>query len=249
MRVFFDTNVLIAAFATRGLCADLFAHDLEMNPRDTFARVSRGLQTLSDAGLIVRYTSGGRPFMEVATWSDHQRIDRPNKARYPRYERDRDTLATDSRHSREDSAAGAGEQGNRGTGEQGNRGTDSSAIASRAIDLDALFDSAYASWPKKVERKKSLEKFRQACKTRDPHELTEDVIRFGQAYAATTEPQFVPALNVWLNGERWTDELPQPRTAASTGHERAAARQAANMAVVEHFRNAESGNTIWEIEA
>jgi putative PIN family toxin of toxin-antitoxin system len=28
LRVFFDTNVLVAAFATRGLCADLFAHVL-----------------------------------------------------------------------------------------------------------------------------------------------------------------------------------------------------------------------------
>ncbi len=28
MKVFFDTNVLIAAFATRGLCADLFSHVL-----------------------------------------------------------------------------------------------------------------------------------------------------------------------------------------------------------------------------
>jgi uncharacterized protein len=28
VRVFFDTNVLVAAFATRGLCADLFAHVL-----------------------------------------------------------------------------------------------------------------------------------------------------------------------------------------------------------------------------
>ena len=28
MRVFFDTNVLVAAFATRGLCADLVAHVL-----------------------------------------------------------------------------------------------------------------------------------------------------------------------------------------------------------------------------
>ena len=28
MKVFFDTNVLLAAFATRGLCADLFAHVL-----------------------------------------------------------------------------------------------------------------------------------------------------------------------------------------------------------------------------
>jgi predicted nucleic acid-binding protein len=29
LRVFFDTNVLIAAFATRGLCADLLAHVLQ----------------------------------------------------------------------------------------------------------------------------------------------------------------------------------------------------------------------------
>ena len=28
MKAFFDTNVLVAAFATRGLCADLFAHVL-----------------------------------------------------------------------------------------------------------------------------------------------------------------------------------------------------------------------------
>ena len=28
MKVFFDTNVLVSAFATRGLCADLFAHVL-----------------------------------------------------------------------------------------------------------------------------------------------------------------------------------------------------------------------------
>ncbi len=28
MRIFFDTNVLVSAFATRGLCADLFSHVL-----------------------------------------------------------------------------------------------------------------------------------------------------------------------------------------------------------------------------
>jgi uncharacterized protein len=28
VRVFFDTNVVLAAFATRGLCTDLFAHSL-----------------------------------------------------------------------------------------------------------------------------------------------------------------------------------------------------------------------------
>lgn len=77
-----------------------------------------------------------------------------------------------------------------------------------SIDIDALFEQAYSAWPKKVERKKSFDKFRDVCKRLNPHELLEDIVTFGQAYAETTDPKFVPALVVWLNGERWTDELP-----------------------------------------
>lgn len=125
------------------VCADLFAHDLERDPRDTFARVSRGLAHLAAAGLIYRYTVDGRDLIEVVTWSDHQRIDRPAKARLPRYDSDRDTLARDSRHPREDAATGAGEQGNRGTGEQGAEEQASSsevAVATPRPDVDRLLD-------------------------------------------------------------------------------------------------------------
>lgn len=73
-------------------------------------------------------------------------------------------------------------------------------------DFEGLFDRAYDHWPKKTERKKSFDKFKAAI-VKNPT-LTEDIIRFGDAYAATTEKKFVPALNVWINGERWTDELP-----------------------------------------
>lgn len=86
-----------------------------------------------------------------------------------------------------------------------------STTQSNARDIEALFDHAYSRWPKKDKRKESLAKFQRACKTRDPNELVADIIRFGDAYAATTEVQYVPALVVWLNGERWTDALPQPR--------------------------------------
>jgi hypothetical protein len=71
-----------------------------------------------------------------------------------------------------------------------------------------MFDQGYSHWPKKVERKQALERFKRAAKKIDPQRLVSDIQRFGQAYARTTEKQFVPALGVWLNGERWTDELP-----------------------------------------
>lgn len=89
-------------------------------------------------------------------------------------------------------------------------------LSPSARHIEEEFDRGYAHWPKKVERKKSLQAFIRAAKSRGVERLVADVTRFGDAYAATTEKQFVPALCVWLRGERWTDELPatQPPTDA-----------------------------------
>lgn len=94
--------------------------------------------------------------------------------------------------------------------------TDYSLRALSAREVQDLFESAYSHWPKKTERKKSFEKFARLVKTVDAQKLVADIIRFGDAYAATTDTRFVPALVVWLNGERWNDELPQPRAQSMT---------------------------------
>lgn len=105
------------------ICADLFADDLSRDPRETLARITRGLASLADNGRIVRYTVENRDYLYVTNWDKHQRIDRPNKPRYPLPTSEnaeiRDTLATPSRVSRDTLATGTGEQGNRGTEEQG----------------------------------------------------------------------------------------------------------------------------------
>ncbi|GAA4774434.1 hypothetical protein [Microbacterium gilvum] len=75
-------------------------------------------------------------------------------------------------------------------------------------ELDTVFERAYKSWPKKTEKKKSAEKFKLLAKKHDPEWLAEQVVKFGRAYTSTTEARYVPALVVWLNGERWTDDLP-----------------------------------------
>lgn len=95
--------------------------------------------------------------------------------------------------------------------------TSSPAPSVRVSEAD--FERAWAHWPKKVERKKSIEKFKQAAKQRGLETLIADIIRFGDAYAASVEKQFVPALNVWLNGERWTDELPGMKSKPATAQD------------------------------
>jgi hypothetical protein len=53
------------------------------DPREALARVSRGLQQLAEANLVMRYPGGdGKNYLCVTGWR-HQRIDHPNQPRYP----------------------------------------------------------------------------------------------------------------------------------------------------------------------
>lgn len=194
------------------ITAALFADDLEHDPRETFARVSEGLSNLSEGGQIARYSAGGRDFLEVLHWDLHQRIDKPAKPRFPRH----DAEEAVSRDRRED-VASLPEKFVPGTGnrEQGTEDQGTVNSAPPALVTEQQFDEAWKHWPRKTDRKKSFEKFRQVARHRGVEVVTADVVRFGDAYAATTDRQFVPALCVWLGRERWTDELPAARAPAS----------------------------------
>lgn len=100
------------------IAADLFADDIERDPSETFARVSRGLARLSEGGQIVRYTVADRDYFEVCRWKDHQRIDKPGKERLPRHDAGEAALRSVSRESPEFLAPGTGNR-EQGTGDQG----------------------------------------------------------------------------------------------------------------------------------
>lgn len=155
------------------VCADLFALDLERDPPETFARVSRGLQNLSEAGRIARYTVEGKSYLQISNWSKHQRIDKPNKARYPHSDAEnaviREGLAASSRECRESVAPGTEEQGNRGTEEQGTN-TRSPAPPSSVPDPAPAdrFDEFWYAYPRKVGKQKARTKYAAASKRADP---------------------------------------------------------------------------------
>ncbi|HET6916620.1 MAG TPA: hypothetical protein VFH56_11075 [Acidimicrobiales bacterium] len=184
------------------IAADLFAQDLEDDAPETFARVSRGLQTLSEAGLITRYSVAGKRFLHITSWDKHQRIDKPNKPRYPLPTCDdaqiRETVATLSRDSRETPAPG--------TGEQGNRGTD---ISCASADAEREFDEWYEHYPRKRGRGQALKAYRVARKKTSQQALI-DAIQEQSPALMSKGPEFCPYPATWLNGERWADEPPRP---------------------------------------
>lgn len=204
------------------IAAELFAHDLSRNPRETLARVSRGLQTLSDKGLITLYSNEKRDLLHINTWKSHQRIDRPAKPKYPLPDAVRDTLATPSRDPRETPSTGTGEQGNRGT-----RGTDINPQRADAVEEATTnpapaptkpkpkqFAEFWNHYPRKVGKRAAETAYRNATKRADESTILEGVKRYATD-PNLPDPKFIPHPATWLNRDGWLDE-PEPVAATGT---------------------------------
>ena len=75
----------------------------------------------------------------------------------------------------------------------------------------SLFESVWGRWPRKDSKKRAVEKFLK-LPADQVLEVARAIAAHGDAHAKHTPPEFVPHLVTWLNQERWSDPLPQPRT-------------------------------------
>lgn len=202
------------------IAADLFAGDLardiERGSRETLAKVSGGLQRLSEAGLVTRYEVENRSYIYITNWSKHQRIDKPAKPRYPLPTCEnatiRDTLATPSRHSRETPAPGTEEQRNRGTGNK-----PPNPLEGEAGDTtSAAFQTFWDTYRKKVGRPAAVRAWRRATKRTDPDTIIEAAAAFIERQELRGKhPEYTPHPATWLNREGWNDDLPPLPTPAN----------------------------------
>jgi hypothetical protein len=187
------------------ITADLFADDLERDSSETFARVSRGLQNLSEAGRIIRYTVEDKPFLEIVNWGKHQRIDKPNKARYPHNDAEfaviRDTLARVSRES-SDWNRGTEEQRNRGTGDEK---TPSKPPASTQRLPPSLFDQFWEWYPRKVGKEAAKKAWDKARTKTDQQHILQGLENY-RLDPNLPAKEFIPHPATWLNEGRWDDE-------------------------------------------
>jgi hypothetical protein len=206
------------------ISAELFG--LEDDPREARANVREDLARLHSAGRIVRYTVGGKRYLAIVNWGEHQRIDKPGKPRYPSPEEDVIELLTrgdawrmdgspaavgqDSRESREGLAPGVGKK-EEGKGEQGELIPPPPAAArmpAPSSDADPDWCKFWDAYPLKVSKKDARTKYIAALKKNtDPA----DIIAGAEAYRDRIQREGIPRDKIkhpdgWLNGERWKDE-------------------------------------------
>ena len=71
----------------------------------------------------------------------------------------------------------------------------------------ATFETFWALYPKRVAKKDAVRAWDRVDKT-DHGELFTALMGWRRVWLARGEMQYVPNPASWLNGERWTDELP-----------------------------------------
>lgn len=208
------------------IAADLFP--LEEDPIATLATVSRGLASLSAAGLITRYSVKGKRYLHINAWADHQKIDRPTRSPFPPPTCDDAVIAPaldeSSRATREASPPGSRDLGNKGSREQGNEGSSSDKSDNTPAIPDRFeeFWTVYAYKRKRVDAERAWAK---AIRKADPDHIIvaaanyADSIRADKAARGDRAPDQAHAAS-WLNGERWNDDLgdrPNQRVGAAQG--------------------------------
>ncbi|MDF2895724.1 MAG: hypothetical protein K0Q46_2510 [Rhodococcus erythropolis] len=179
-----------------------------LDPDITAETIDGWLSELESAGVVARYTVDGTDYIAAVHWTEHQKPPHPTKDVLPAFDDPR-AVRRGLHASRMKDAGRIPEELTPGLGWVESGIESSPAVTNLVIpSLEEPFEEAWSHWPKKVERKDAFDRFKKATKRLPIEDLKAAIIRFGDAYAATTERQFVPALGAWLNKDRWTDELP-----------------------------------------
>jgi hypothetical protein len=210
------------------IAADLFAHDLSRDPRETLARITRALAQLSEGGQITRYEVNGRRFFHITSWDEHQRIDRPARPRYPLPTCGDAEFVEPSRNPREPSRnprdwrRGEGEKGRRGEGEKGTSMLDAGASSPHPespTSRDDRFPEFWDAYPRKVARPKAAIAWRKAIERSDPDVILAAIGPHAEAWARH-EAQYTPHPATWLNRDGWLDSpVPPPRPVQTRAQE------------------------------
>jgi len=197
-------------------------------------RLDVELTNLADVGLIVRYALDGVRYLAVPSWREHQHPQRPQQSKIPPppepsdlrtddVEHDRGRLADGSRNSTRQVAdesgpvvvAGEGEVEGEGENTPPNTTSRTLALAAPASPPSATvsdrFEAFWKLYPRKTGRAEARKAWDRARKRASMDRIDEGLAAHLGPWT-TFEEQFIPHPATWLNGGRYDDPPPKPRT-------------------------------------
>jgi hypothetical protein len=192
------------------IVADLFAHDFSIDPTATLNRVSTALNMLAEGGQITRYSVAGKRYLHVTNWEAHQRVNNPNKPRYPSPTSENaeptENLNSPALVPNEETSTGAVEQWSSGAEE----------IPSPAEPVHSRFDEFWDVYPRKVGKLDAQKAYAKAVRAAGPDRVLAGARRLAADPNLPDDRTLIPHAATWLNGGRWDDEPYPPKNNQQT---------------------------------
>jgi hypothetical protein len=181
-----------------------FPNDDDVTAKD-FPALRKEVQNNFD---VVFYTVRERPYYCIPSWDEHQRTERKAKRYNPLPEQ-------------ADSCSDKGEQDSVGSSDKTQGTSDDllgeSALGSRKLevgssrsattDADAQFENFWQVYPKKVNKKRAIEKWVKAVKVEEAEVIISAAVRYARFLSIPGQWQKPKDPDGWLAGEKWNDLL------------------------------------------
>lgn len=157
----------------------------------TLKNVASAIDRLARAGLVVPYESGGKPFLFIPTWNEHQSV-RAKKSKFPEPEVTCKQLQADESRCPRNPIQ-----------------SESNPIRNpnpNAHTRGAAFETFWKAYPRKEGKEKARLAFEKA--DADLETLLSALEQHKKSPQWTKDGgQFIPHPATWLNGKRWEDQV------------------------------------------
>ena len=163
----------------------------------TLKSVETAINKLARAGLITPYTSGGKPFLSLPTWNEHQSI-RAKRSRYPEPE-----IICNQMQADESECPRNPIQSN----------TNPIRESEPADATDEAFNEFWSAYPKKVGKKEAQKAFAKVPKADWPKLVPAVEAQKKSKQWRKDDGQYIPHPATWLNQGRWEDQIEGDKTA------------------------------------
>lgn len=184
----------------------------------TSKKVQNDLDRLVAAGRIVRYETGGKRYLSVPKWKEHQKISHPSPSTVPQPQRDSGEIPESFRSEPEKppdiSEPLPNDSGPRVTREELELGKGNMELGSgkretcEASDDAESFRTFWEIWRRKIDKADAEKAWRKIDRTE--HDAVIEGARRWDTYwhKSNTEQKFIPHPATWLNKQRWTSNPP-----------------------------------------
>lgn len=176
----------------------------------TVEDVANDLDAIESIGSVCRYEVAGRSYIHATRWH-HQKINRPTESRIPPCPIHEDSLNPHGALSESSVLEKEKEQG-KGTGNREQGSPTANAVGTHSA-TPVGFDNFWDAYPRKDGKAKAEKAYRTACREVSSRVLFLAAIELAKWHQIEgTDTKFIPHAATWLNGKRWTDERPPPKS-------------------------------------